>query len=331
MSHGMSTGGYGQSRPYGQFSGKEMSIYSTGSAMQGHYQTIGGLEGLVGYSMSLSTDSPIYGIDPISMEKYVERYDGIDTQDNLSKIVASGYMTGMSQDASCVYDMHCGTIGYGLGADYGIVQMTPRPPPRPWRNDKGPVLVPIEKEKDDSSEDFSQEELDAHIRDIFQAVMDRDLPDDISISVLEKSRFHELTSHAFSASPGLQGFAKHKTDGLPMHTIVVKKSSLAEVLTVVGHEIGHVISEKKGNAHDEEAKAIAFEYAWVKTIKEFDLAGIGHIIRNVPLARNGLHDLAQMFVENRIKYGDDPLDIFDDIVADEISVAQMATHVLPQS
>ena len=189
----------------------------------------------------------------------------------------------------------------------------------------------IEIGKDDSEWDISNELIIEYVKETFISVTGESIPENIKIILLEESDFHIFIKNNVKNLYGkaVQGFAIHATNNNPMHQIVIKKKSLAETLTVIGHEIGHVISERKGNDHDEEAKAISFEYAWVRTIKEFDIANIGHIIRNFPLAQNGLHNIAQMFVENRIKDGENPLDVFDDIVSDNISVAEMAAHVLP--
>ncbi len=190
----------------------------------------------------------------------------------------------------------------------------------------------IDVRRDDSPANVNHGEIIAHIEEIFLAVTGEDIPGDIEVNILDEMRFDRYSERLnLSPNKNIKGFAMHSMDICTPRKVFLREGTLAEVLTVAGHEIGHVIAERKSNVHDEEAKAIAFEYAWVKTIREFDMASIGHIVRNFPLARNGVHDIAQMFIENKMRYGENPLDLFDEIVADDITVAQMASHIIPSA
>ncbi|MEK7835220.1 MAG: hypothetical protein AAB298_03600, partial [Pseudomonadota bacterium] len=72
--------------------------------------------------------------------------------------------------------------------------------------------------------------------------------------------------------------------------------NLDEVMLVIGHELGHVLSPTLSNGRAEEAKAFAFEMAWANAIFTNDIAGLQSSINEAALsmkpAQNGLHDLA---------------------------------------
>ena len=80
----------------------------------------------------------------------------------------------------------------------------------------------------------------------------------------------------------------------------MRENQLDALLLVIGHEIGHVLTETLPNKHDEEAKAFAFSIEWAKTIKKHNIAGLGINIKqdlDFEPARNGLHDVAFSFVD----------------------------------
>ncbi|MFP4118073.1 MAG: hypothetical protein ACLFTR_04055 [Candidatus Woesearchaeota archaeon] len=279
------------------------------------------LENVLNWSIDKSSYTPL-GID--SMLEHQERYDmGDGDIDQITSERSDSVIAEVSADI-------IGSRLYGLGSDYLMMNRQQGTYLKPEEEKHIHVGI-LKKVQDDNNSIIDSRDMIEDVKEIFTAVTGEEMPEDIEINVLDKESFFKASAKRNGTVDGILGFAQHRKDIYTPRRIFVKTSTMAQVLAVIGHEIGHIISEKKGNPHDEEAKAIAFEYAWTKTIQEFNLGGVGHMIRSIPLARNGLHDIAQMFVENKIKEGIDPLDIFDEIVADEISVAQMASHVLPVS
>ncbi|MBI5393583.1 hypothetical protein HZA96_06980 [Candidatus Woesearchaeota archaeon] len=137
------------------------------------------------------------------------------------------------------------------------------------------------------------------------------LINDISIKLCdtdELKRIHELFGGKWESS--IQGFSVNKT-----RQIFVKKSDLDKVMLVIGHEIGHVLSHALPNKQDEEAKAFAFEMAWMKTIVEQDIANLKeNIAIDFKPAKNGLHDISFNFVSKIISAGKKALDVYQELM-----------------
>ena len=103
--------------------------------------------------------------------------------------------------------------------------------------------------------------------------------------------------------------------------IFIKENDLDKVMLVIGHELGHVLTPTLPNMHDEEAKAFAFELAWMEAIVEDNIANLKeNISLDFKPAANGLHDVAFGFVKNLVNTGKKALDILEQIVGREISV-----------
>jgi hypothetical protein len=163
------------------------------------------------------------------------------------------------------------------------------------------------------------------VEESFEKVTGKEFPSNITIEVADEKRFEELHKH-FGGKPtaGLQGFAiNRKHEGGVSH-VVVKSAQLAHVMLVVGHEIGHLMSKTLLSKQDEEAKAYAFEMAWLKAIYEHNIAGLRSVINidGAP-AKNGLHDVAFEFVQKLLREGRDSLEIVAQIVSGEIHVGSL--------
>ena len=85
-------------------------------------------------------------------------------------------------------------------------------------------------------------------------------------------------------------------------------------MVTIGHEIGHVVAPTLRNKHDEEAKAFAFEFAWVKAIRENNIGALADCLRETIPADNGLHNVAFGFVLDFMKKGKDALELHLDLV-----------------
>ena len=100
-------------------------------------------------------------------------------------------------------------------------------------------------------------------------------------------------------------------------------------MLVIGHEIGHVLTETLPNKHDEEAKAFAFSIEWARTIKEHNIANLGLSIKDeldFQPARNGLHDVAFAFVDFMVKKGRKAMQLHDDLVKRYVSMFNALYH-----
>ena len=99
--------------------------------------------------------------------------------------------------------------------------------------------------------------------------------------------------------------------------------NLDEMMLVIGHEIGHVLTKTLPNKHDEEAKAFAFSIKWAETIKKHNVANLGMSIKDeldMNPARNGLHDVAFSFVSLMLKKGRTAIEVHQDLAKKYISM-----------
>ncbi|MFP4400857.1 MAG: hypothetical protein ACLFPQ_03180 [Candidatus Woesearchaeota archaeon] len=170
--------------------------------------------------------------------------------------------------------------------------------------------------------DFS--EIREFAKDAFEKTTSQILPDDIEIYVLPYDEFKK--AHMFYSgrwSEGIAGFSinKHNDFISVPGTVFVKQDDLDKVMIVLGHELGHIMTQSLDNPQDEEAKAFAFEYAWIKAIHENNIANLSFNIKKDLPARNNLHDVAYGFVVSLIRAGEDALSLFRGLVAGERSVA----------
>ncbi|MEK6868273.1 MAG: hypothetical protein AABX98_05630, partial [Nanoarchaeota archaeon] len=152
-------------------------------------------------------------------------------------------------------------------------------------------------------------EIESFVKETFEKTTGQEFPKNIVIRVLDKEDMKNVhEQHGAVWSDSIQGFS---VNSHPIKQVFVKKTDLDKVMIVVGHEIGHVLSASLANAHDEEAKAFAFEFAWIETIMKHN---IGNLKNNFTLdlkpANNGLHDVACSFVKALLQKGKGAIEVY---------------------
>ena len=153
----------------------------------------------------------------------------------------------------------------------------------------------------------------------FELVLKQKLPENISVNILPLHEFKEAHSIFGPWSNGILGFSINGMN----KKIFVLENHLDDVMLVIGHEIGHLLTETLPNKHDEEAKAFAFSIEWAKAIKKHNVANLGLSIKDeldFKPARNGLHDVAFGFVDLMVKKGRTAMQLHDDLVKKYVSV-----------
>lgn len=169
-------------------------------------------------------------------------------------------------------------------------------------------------------------EIQDDIKEAFTATTGDELPKDIVINVLNDTEFRKAhVAHEGTWSEGVMGFSVN-SNGKGTNQVFVRAAPLDRLMLTVGHEIGHVLTQSLGNAHDEEAKAFAFSLAWMDAIKQHNIAGIGSNILPAP-AENGLHDRAFAFVLNIIDNGTRAWDAFLQLARGTITITQQLETV----
>lgn len=154
--------------------------------------------------------------------------------------------------------------------------------------------------------------------EVFELMLKEKMPSNIPINVLPFEEFKSLHSRFGAWSNGVLGFSINKSK-----QIFVRENHLDALMLVIGHEIGHVLTDSLPNKHDEEAKAFAFSIEWAKTIKQHNIANLGPSIKDefdFQPARNGLHDVAFAFVDFMVKKGRKAINLHEDLVKGYISV-----------
>lgn len=156
-------------------------------------------------------------------------------------------------------------------------------------------------------------------KEIFEIMMNKIMPDNISISTLPFEEFKALHSNFGPWSSGILGFSINGDK----KQVFVRENNLDALMLVIGHEIGHVLTETLPNKHDEEAKAFAFSVEWAKIIKKHNISNLGLSIKDeldIQPARNGLHDIAFAFVDILVKKGRKAMQLHDDLAKGYVSV-----------
>jgi hypothetical protein len=162
-----------------------------------------------------------------------------------------------------------------------------------------------------------------YIHDIYEKLTRRTLHNVIlMIASVEK-----LKSIMPNYNPNILGFALN-SNGFGPHHIYIKEDYLDSVLLTVGHEIGHVLTPTLPRKVDEEAKAFAFELAWAKTIKEYNIADLASAIQIHIPAQNGLHNVALQFVFHALSKGMSPLELFEQIANGHTKVDTISDEIL---
>lgn len=162
-------------------------------------------------------------------------------------------------------------------------------------------------------------EAKAIAEEIFELMMKEPLPSDIFINILPFDEFKILHSCFGAWSSGILGFSINGNE----KKIFVRENHLDSLMLVIGHEIGHVLTETLPNKHDEEAKAFAFSIEWARTIKKHNVSNLGSGIKDdieFEPARNGLHDVAFSFVDFMVKKGRNAMQLHDDLAKRYMSI-----------
>lgn len=166
-------------------------------------------------------------------------------------------------------------------------------------------------------------EIEQYVREAFQATTGDELPNDIEIRVcspFELKRIHAQFGGTWSQ--GIQGFAVNRC-GKGVSEVFVKENFLDALLLVIGHELGHVLTAPLPSQRDEEAKAFAFEMAWLRQIQRENIAGLSRsIVLDRRPAENGLHNVAFSFVYRLLERGREAFEVYLDLVRGALSLEQ---------
>ncbi|MFW6014600.1 MAG: hypothetical protein ACOCZ6_05430 [Nanoarchaeota archaeon] len=165
----------------------------------------------------------------------------------------------------------------------------------------------------------SNDEVQELVEEAFFKVTGRMLSN-INIKICEEEEMKRLHP---DWHPGILGFSLNLGVG---NMVFAKKESIEKLLITIGHEIGHVLTPVLSDTVTEEAKAFAFEFAWVKAIKEHDIGNLGNFLRQDLPAENGLHDTAFGFVLCKLKEGGDPLELHESICKSIVKVVNLADY-----
>jgi len=148
------------------------------------------------------------------------------------------------------------------------------------------------------------------VREAFLATTQHPLPADIMVTVAQRRLLQQIHGQFLNSS--VVGLSLNAT-----REIFAVSGSLDELMLVIGHELGHVLSPALGDPHAEEAKAFAFESAWANAIFTRDIGGLRMNINAAALsmmpAQNGLHDLAFAFVKAAALSGKEPLELHSEL------------------
>ena len=150
-------------------------------------------------------------------------------------------------------------------------------------------------------------EISHYITECFSKVTCSTFPDNISIRICSPTELREIHSNFSDKwSSGIQGFSING----PVKEIFVKQDQFDKIMITLGHEIGHVISPQLSSMQMEEAKAFAFEIAWVNTLREHNIGGLKDCINDMLPAQNGVHDVGFSFVIRKLREGISALELF---------------------
>jgi len=158
------------------------------------------------------------------------------------------------------------------------------------------------------------EEVREFVEEAFEKICHKQFPTNIKMSILGQEEFRKI-----APSSGTIGLSLNRGQQGLLSEIFILNDTLGRVMLTIGHELGHVLTQTLGNAHDEEAKAYAFSLLWIKTIQEHDIAGLGEAIITEHPAENGLHNLAFRFVYQLLSQGKEIEEIYAEIVAEAAS------------
>jgi len=158
------------------------------------------------------------------------------------------------------------------------------------------------------------EEVREFVEEAFERIFDQPFPNNLKVSVLNQEEFRKIAPAAntigLSINRGQEGL---------LSEIFILNDTLGRVMLTLGHELGHVLTKTLPNPHDEEAKAYAFSLLWMKVIQEHNIANLGEAIITEGPAENGLHNVAFGFVHHLVAQGRDAEEIYQQLIARELS------------
>ena len=167
------------------------------------------------------------------------------------------------------------------------------------------------------------DEIIEGLRTCYNKLTGRSLPGDIEISVLSHYEFEKLASEKVMgrAATGVLGFAYNH--GFGNRGVYVRRNHLDILFVVLGHEIGHVLSKQMEPIEREEAKAYAFQLAWVEAIVSFDILGLKNSINPNEWRppKDSEHEKALEFVTGKIREGMKPIDVFNSLISGKMNWA----------
>jgi hypothetical protein len=165
-------------------------------------------------------------------------------------------------------------------------------------------------------------EIKEFIEQAFFSTTGREFPKDIVVHIVdEKTMKNAHSMFGDRWNQGIQGFAINRKERGLISEIFIKKGELDSIMLTIGHEIGHVLTKKLMNAREEEAKAFAFSLAWMKAIKDSNIANLGTSISLSRPAMNGIHNVALDFVLDLREKGIDALSIYNDLIGGKLNIA----------
>ncbi len=172
------------------------------------------------------------------------------------------------------------------------------------------------------------EDIACYVREAFRETTGENLPEGITFRVCSAKEMRRIHASLGSVwSPSILGFSVNRS-GSGASEIFVLENFLDELLVVLGHELGHVLSAPLPTARDEEAKAFAFQAAWLHTLKESNIAGLGaSFVSQFSPAKNGLHDVASAFVGRMLAAGKKALALYRELVAGALSLDERLVAV----
>lgn len=187
-----------------------------------------------------------------------------------------------------------------------------------WKNNNFPAEAFLSSGRPESIIVQQETDIMPYIKQAFEKLVGTEFPEDmIKINVLDDEKFEKVHG---KNSPGVKGFAINR-NGFGISDIFVRKDNLDRMMLTIGHEIGHVMSPSLRDARDEEAKAFAFSLAWMKAIKEHNIAGIGSYVIPQP-AKNGLHDVAFEYLFELIQQGKNAMELFKELAKGIVSITK---------
>lgn len=169
----------------------------------------------------------------------------------------------------------------------------------------------------------NSDEIMNYITEAFEKTTGREFPTDIIIKICAEAEM-ALHHKEFGGqwTPNILGFAINNEGKRKNNLVFVKKNNLDALMLTIGHELGHVLTQRLPDQRDEEAKAFAFELAWMESIKEHNIANLeNQFINTINPAKNGLHNVAFDFVVSTMKEGISAFDIFKQLFSKDISIS----------